>query len=81
MREDVVRLGRSGTDLRYRPEFWPWSATLRVTYFPTVLTRSSVLSLIDAGGLAVGVGEWRPERDGTFGTFRIDTDREVEVEG
>lgn len=79
MREDVVRVGRGGTDLRYRPEFYPWSATLDVTYFTSVITRGSVLSLIDAGGLAIGVGEWRPERDGTFGTYRIDPDRAVEV--
>lgn len=79
MREDIVRVGRGGTDLRYRPSFFPWSATLDVTYFTSVLTRSSVLSLIDAGGLAIGVGEWRPERDGTFGTYRIDPDGEVEV--
>lgn len=79
MREDVVRVGRGGTDLRYRPQFHPWSAVLEVRYFTAVLTRTSVLSLIDAGGLAVGVGEWRPERDGTFGTYRIDPDKTVEV--
>lgn len=79
MREDVVRVGRGGSDLRYRPSFHPWHATLDVTYFTSVLTRESVLSLIDAGGLAIGVGEWRPERDGTFGTYRIDPDRDIEV--
>lgn len=79
MREDVVRVGRGGTDLRYRPEFWPWTATLTVTYYCSVLTRTSVLSLIDAGGMAVGIGDWRPERDGEFGCYRIDPDREVEV--
>ena len=81
MREDVVRVGRGGTDLRYRPEFPEWSATLHVTYVPTMLTRFSMLSLIEAGGLGVGVGEWRPERNGDFGTYQIDTTREVIVEG
>lgn len=79
MREDVVRIGRGGHELRYRPQFYPWSAVLSVTYFTSVLTRESVLSLIDAGGLAVGVGDWRPERDGTFGTYKIDTDVEIEI--
>lgn len=79
MREDVVRVGRGGTDLRYRPSFHPWSAVLEISYFTAVLKRNSVLSLIDAGGLAIGVGEWRPEKDGTFGTYRIDPDREIEV--
>ena len=79
LREDVVRVGRGGADLRYRPEFPEWRTTLEVTYVTSALTRNSVLSLIDAGGLGVGVGEWRPERDGYFGTYQIDPDGKVEV--
>lgn len=79
MREDVVRVNRGGSDLRYRPEFPEWSTTLDVTYVTSMLTRNSVLSLIDAGGMGVGVGEWRPERGGDFGTYQIDPTRDVEV--
>jgi hypothetical protein len=78
MREDVVRVGK-GMDLRYRPEFPEWRTSLLVTYVRSTLTRASVLSLIDAGGIGIGVGEWRPERKGEFGTYRIDPEREVEV--
>ena len=78
MREDVVRLGISGTDLRYRPEFWPWSAVLDVVYVTTMLTLDSVLSLVDAGGMGVGIGEWRPEKSGDNGTFAID-EKKIEV--
>ena len=79
MREDVVRVGRGGSDLRYRPEFPEWTTTLEVTYVTSALTRGSVLSLIDAGGMGVGVGEWRPEKDGDFGTYRIDPTVDIEV--
>jgi hypothetical protein len=79
MREDVTRVGMGGTDLRYRPEYAEWTTTLEVTYVSSMLTRASVLSLIDAGGMGVGVGEWRPERKGDFGTYRIDPDRQVEI--
>lgn len=81
MREDVVRLGgmSRSADLRYRPEFREWSTTLEVTYVTSSLSRDSVLSLIDAGGLGIGVGEWRPEKRGEFGTYRIDPTKEVEV--
>lgn len=78
MREDVVKVGR-GTDLRYRPEFRQWAVTLEVVYVTAMLTRASVLSLIDAGGMGVGVGEWRPERQGDFGTYRIDPDQRVVI--
>lgn len=81
MREDVVKVGRNGTDLRYRPEFTEWATTVEVVYVTSALTRGSVLSLIDAGGMGVGVGEWRPEKDGDFGTYRVDPTREVEVLG
>lgn len=83
MREDVVRLsGPSRTaDLRYRPEFPEWTAQLEVTYVNSCIARNSVLSLIDAGGLGIGVGEWRPEKRGEFGTYKIDQTKKVEVLG
>lgn len=79
MREDVVRVGMGGTDLRYRPEFTEWQTEVDVVYVTAMLTRDSVLSLIDAGGMGVGVGEWRPEKKGDFGTFQIDPSREVVI--
>lgn len=81
MREDVVRLGRGSTDLRYRPQFTEWTANLQVSYVRSALTRDSVLSLIDAGGLGVGVGEWRPEKGGDFGTYQVDATKGIEVLG
>jgi hypothetical protein len=80
MREDVVRVGQ-GTDLRYRPEWSEWATVLTVVYVCSLLTRSSVLSLIDAGGMGVGIGEWRPEKTGDFGCYRVDPARDVEVLG
>lgn len=79
LREDVVTVGRNGSDLRYRPQFTEWRTTLEVTYVTSALTQGSVLSLIDAGGMGVGVGEWRPEKDGDFGTYRVDPEREVTI--
>jgi hypothetical protein len=79
MREDVVRVGNGGTDLRYRPSFNEWRTSAEITYVRSLLTRDSVLSLIEAGGLGVGIGEWRPEKKGDSGTYVIDQTREVEV--
>lgn len=78
MREDVVRVGQ-GTDLRYRAEFTNWSATLDITFVTSSLSAKSVLSLIDAGGMGVGVGEWRPQRSGEYGTYRVDINKTIEV--
>jgi len=82
MREDIVRLGGASrsADLRYRPMFPEWSCTLTVTYVKSSIDRNSVLSLIDAGGMGIGVGEWRPEKRGEFGTYQVDTSREIGIE-
>lgn len=81
MREDIVRLGgpSRSADLRYRPEFREWSTELRITYVKSSLSRGSILSLVDAGGMGIGVGEWRPERRGEFGTYKVDLNKDIEV--
>lgn len=81
MREDVVRLGgpSRSADLRYRPVFAEWSCVLTVTFVQSSIDRNSILSLIDAGGMGIGVGEWRPEKRGEFGTYQVDPNRDVEV--
>jgi hypothetical protein len=77
-RRDMVRIGQGSADVRFRGEFTEWRANLVVTYVKSLLSKESVLSLIDAAGMGVGVGEWRPERRGQFGTFEIDPDRQIE---
>jgi hypothetical protein len=79
MREDHVRLsGRgSGADLRYRACFRDWSAILPVTYVKTSIDRNSVVSLVEAGGMGVGVGDWRREKGGSFGSYEIDRSQTI----
>jgi hypothetical protein len=78
MREDVVTVGVAGHDLRYRPEYANWRAVLPIHYVASSLNRESVLALVDAAGTGVGVGEWRPEKNGDFGTFEVDSERNIE---
>jgi hypothetical protein len=79
-REDYVRLAgvNHPADLRYRGCFYEWKAVLEVRYTRNLLDRDSLVSLIDAGGFGVGVGEWRPERNGEFGTFSVD-DGDIQI--
>ncbi|MEI7780333.1 MAG: hypothetical protein WCJ18_00235 [Planctomycetota bacterium] len=79
MREDVVTVGRNGKDLRYRGEFSTWQTELSVTYVKSSISRESVVSLLDASGMGVGVGEWRPQRGGDYGTYMIDPARAIQV--
>ena len=70
MREDPVKVGMNGTDLRYRPQYDKWAATISVSFVPSLIDKSSIVALVDAAGM-VGVGEWRPEKSGTYGTFQV----------
>lgn len=78
MREDAVTVGMKGRDLRYRAEFTEWDAMLDITFITSMLDGNSVLSLIDAAGRGVGVGEWRPEKSGQNGTFMVDRTRQIQ---
>jgi hypothetical protein len=76
-REDVVRIGsglNKTTDLRFRPEYWPWAAELRIAYLADVISARSVANLVLAAGSG-GVGEWRPTapkaKNGSYGMFTI----------
>lgn len=77
MREDMVRVGMGTADLRYRPEFSKWSARVLVRYNANVLSEAQILNLLNVAGFAVGVGEWRPEKDGMNGMFHVGTDQEA----
>ena len=70
-REDVVRIGRGSTDLRYRAEILDWECPVTLDINPQVLSPVQVLNLLKIGGFSVGLGEWRPQRNGDFGTFEV----------
>lgn len=79
MREDMVRVGMGTADLRYRAEFLNWRARILVRHNENVLSQSQILNLLNTAGFAVGVGEWRPERDGQYGMFRIATEADLQA--
>jgi hypothetical protein len=77
-REDVVRLSGVGrtAEMRYRPEYWPWGVELDIVLNPQVVSIGQLGSMFQAAGHGVGVGEYRPERDGDCGTFDLIGEKE-----
>jgi hypothetical protein len=71
-REDMVRIGLGTADIRYRGEFREWCATITLRYNTNVLSAEQIANLFNTAGFAVGVGEWRPQRDGSFGMFHVE---------
>jgi hypothetical protein len=78
MRQDTVRIGMGTADIRFRPEFPAWSAVLKVRLNRRSMTLEQLVHLINQAGFSVGVGEWRPEKDGSYGMFHVAT---VEARG
>jgi hypothetical protein len=77
-REDMVRVGMGSADIRYRGEFRQWSARLRLRFNANVLSAEQIINLFNTAGFAIGVGEWRPQKNGSFGMFRVATGREAD---
>ena len=73
MREDSVTVGMGGTDLRYRGEFRNWYADIELSYTPAFgFTLEALINILNAGGYACGVGEWRTEKDGLYGKYHVE---------
>lgn len=72
MREDMVRVGMGTADIRYRPEFPEWSVALQIKYNADKVSLEQLVNLFNLAGFGVGVGEWRPERDGQYGMFHVE---------
>lgn len=71
MREDIVRLNGKVADVRYRAEFKTWKAQLLIRYNKGSISKAQIINLVNLAGFSVGVGEWRPERNGAMGTFEV----------
>lgn len=74
MREDMVRIAMGTADIRYRPEFVIWSVKLPIKYNADAISLEQIVNLLNLAGFGVGVGEWRPEKDGQYGMFHVKTE-------
>lgn len=71
MREDMVRLNGATSDIRYRGQVLRWTAELEISFNASVVSYDQIVNMLQSAGYGVGVGEWRPERDGMFGRFEV----------
>lgn len=73
--EMAARVGIDGTDIRIRPMWRKWSATVNVRYDADQFTVADVANLMQRVGLQVGIGEGRPDSRSSaglgWGTFEI----------
>lgn len=72
-REDMVKIAMGTADIRYRGEFKKWRCSFPLRYNANVISPEQVLNLFNTAGFAIGVGEWRPQKDGMHGMFHVQT--------
>lgn len=76
-RQDMVRVGgmSKSADIRYRAEFAAgWRIPLKMLYNKDgKYTLQQLLNMVNYGGFCCGIGEWRPEKDGQFGMYHIES--------
>lgn len=76
MREDMVKIGMGTADIRYRGEFRNWKCRCRISYLKGgVFSLENIISMINLGGFCCGLGEWRTEKGGISGAFRVATEK------
>jgi hypothetical protein len=77
MNEDAIRLPNKNLDLRYRPEFIGWSATIIIEYLNSAVSAEQIVNLLSISGKCCGIGELRPNSSsgpgGSNGCFVIET--------
>lgn len=75
-REDMVKIGgiSKTSDLRYRPCFNDWKMVLDIEYNASSdITWEQIVNGINTAGFMNGIGEWRPEKDGQYGRFHVES--------
>ena len=71
MREDMVRLNGKTSDIRYRGQVQNWTAEITISYNASVVSFDQLANMLNVAGYGVGVGEWRPDKNGMFGRFEV----------
>lgn len=71
MREDYAVINNGAPEIRYRAEFPDWSMTFDIQYNAAVFSLEQIVTFFNFGGFAVGLGDWRTEKGGVFGGYRV----------
>jgi hypothetical protein len=66
--------------MRYRPRFNEWGADFDLLINDALLGVDTAHRLLNEAGLSYGIGDFRPEKRGPFGTFRVTKWDELEAD-
>ena len=67
----VVIPSTKGRIMRHRPRFDSWAAKVTIRVNDALMAEDFIFKLMADGGEQLGIGDFRPEKGGPFGTFRV----------
>ena len=73
MDESIVRIGTfpKVADIRYRARFDKWTLKFDIKYDADMVNIEQIANLFEYAGFSIGLCEWRPEKDGSYGMFHV----------
>lgn len=63
-------------DVRTRPIFPEWACSITVQFLANSLTERGVTHLLAAAGALIGIGDWRSQKGGPYGAFKLVSDND-----
>lgn len=67
-------------DVRTRPIFPQWAAQVGIEYVSSIIDERTISNLLGASGTIVGIGDWRPQKGGSYGCFRLASEIDPEYQ-
>lgn len=72
LRFDITRVGMNKPDTRWRAQFPEWEIpNIPIRYNASVVSPEVLVNIAELAGFANGLGEWRSQKDGSFGMFHV----------
>jgi hypothetical protein len=71
MREDYAVINNGAPEIRYRAEFPQWKMTFTISYNQSVYSLEQILTFLNFGGFSTGIGDWRVEKGGVHGMYKV----------
>jgi len=69
-----------GRIMRYRPRYEGWTMRFRLLVDTSLMSVEMAHTLLNEAGVQIGIGDFRPEKRGPFGTFRVTRFEVIEEE-
>jgi hypothetical protein len=74
MDESIVRIGKFGNKVamnRYRGRYDKWEVKVPIKFNRRVISPAQIVNLAQNAGFSVGLCEYRPEKNGSYGMFSV----------